>query len=77
MSMPLSELASRLGATIHGHGPDANADPVIHGVASLEAAGPGEVSFLANVRYRRHLPETRAAAVERGAGARVVSSLVR
>ncbi len=63
MSMRLSELASRLDATIHGGSSDAADDPEIHGVASLEAAGPEEVSFLANARYRRHLPETRAAAV--------------
>jgi len=58
MTMHLSELAARLDATIHGDG-----DPSITGVASLETAGPTEVAFLANARYRRHLATTAAAAV--------------
>jgi UDP-3-O-[3-hydroxymyristoyl] glucosamine N-acyltransferase len=32
-------------------------------VATLKEAGPGDVSFLANSRYRRYLPQTRATAV--------------
>jgi UDP-3-O-[3-hydroxymyristoyl] glucosamine N-acyltransferase len=60
MTMHLSELAERLGATIHG-GDDG--DPPVRGVASLETAGPDDVAFLANARYRRHLATTRAAAI--------------
>ncbi len=33
------------------------------GVATLQNAGPQQISFLTNVRYRKFLPQTRAAAV--------------
>jgi UDP-3-O-[3-hydroxymyristoyl] glucosamine N-acyltransferase len=56
--MSLGELARRTGAELIG-------DPavVVDHVATLEEAGPGAVSFLANPRYRRFLGRTRAAAV--------------
>jgi UDP-3-O-[3-hydroxymyristoyl] glucosamine N-acyltransferase len=56
--MKLGELAARLGCALEG-------DPQteIHGVGGLEAAGPGEVSFLSNPRYARELSTTRASAV--------------
>jgi len=38
-------------------------DRLITGVGTLAKAGPAEVSFLSNRRYRRYLAETRAAAV--------------
>lgn len=38
-------------------------DLAIHGVATLEEAGPGEVSFLSNPRYEKLLNTTRASAV--------------
>jgi len=56
--MHIQELATRLGATV-----DPGVDLEIRGVATLEDAGEGEVSFLANPRYERHLPTSRAAAV--------------
>lgn len=58
MALEAGRLAERLGATLRG-------DPglEIHSVASLEQAGPGQVSFLANPRYRSQLRSTRAAAV--------------
>ena len=54
----LNELARLTGADPEGPG-----DGLITGVASLETAGPDDVSFLANRRYRGQLAETRAAAV--------------
>lgn len=57
-SFTLGEIATALGAELRG-------DPgvVIHGLATLQAAGPGQLSFLANPSYGRYLPETRASAV--------------
>ena len=45
--------------------PELEGDPkqVIHGVNTLEDAGPGEISFLANPKYEKLLDETRASAV--------------
>ena len=57
--MKLSELAERLGATLEGGSPDAE----VSSVAALEAAGPGQVSFLSNPRYAAQLQATRASAV--------------
>jgi UDP-3-O-[3-hydroxymyristoyl] glucosamine N-acyltransferase len=54
----LSELATRLGCTLDGDG----AIEVTR-VASLEDAGPGDLTFLSNPRYAAHLPQTRASAV--------------
>jgi len=54
----LRELAARLGCELCGDG-----DVDIRGVAGLEQAGPGELSFLANPRYADKLGATRAAAV--------------
>jgi UDP-3-O-[3-hydroxymyristoyl] glucosamine N-acyltransferase len=58
MSASLGELAVRFGCALQG-------DPelrVSH-VATLEAADPASISFLANPRYRRYLAQTRATAV--------------
>ena len=56
--MKLHELARRLGCRLEG-------DPSmeIHGVAGIEQAAPGEVTFLANRRYAPNLKTTRASAV--------------
>lgn len=58
MGTTLGELAVRFGLELAG-------DPglTVTGVATLQAAGHGAVSFLANPRYRRHLAATRASAV--------------
>ncbi len=58
MAMDLRDLAERIGARLDGP-----AEGAVGAVAALEDAGPGEVSFLANRRYRRHLAATRAGAV--------------
>jgi UDP-3-O-[3-hydroxymyristoyl] glucosamine N-acyltransferase len=54
----LRELAERLGCELRGDG-----GVEIAGVAGLEQAGPGDLTFLANPRYASHLATTRAAAV--------------
>jgi len=56
--MKLGELASRLGADLHG-----DADLEITGVKGLEDAGPSDVTFVANVKYTPLARSTKAAAV--------------
>jgi UDP-3-O-[3-hydroxymyristoyl] glucosamine N-acyltransferase len=54
----LGDIASRFGLELRG-----DASTPIRGVATLAGAGPGQLSFLANPRYRAQLAETRAGAV--------------
>lgn len=56
--VPLGELAVRHGCELRG-------DPALEvdHVATLRAAGPGALAFLANPAYRAQLPGTRATAV--------------
>ncbi len=61
MSMTLSELAERIDATVRGDG-----SLQVTGCAPLGDAGPGDVSFVANRKYVKHMATT-------GAGAVVVS----
>lgn len=56
--MKLHEIAERLQCTLTGNG-----EVEIRDVAAIETAGPGELTFLSNPRYRRWLRQTRAAAV--------------
>ncbi len=56
--MKLSELAGRLGCRLEG---DGNVE--ILRVAGIDAAGPGDVTFLANTKYAGALTVTRASAV--------------
>lgn len=58
MAATLGELAGRFGLVLHG-----DPDVVIDGVGTLREAGPSELAFLANPRYRRQLADTRAGAV--------------
>src|SRR5579862_9822587 len=55
----LSDLAARLGCTLHGGNPDLE----ITGVAGVERAGPTELTFLANPKYGPKVKETRAGAI--------------
>jgi len=55
--LSMQELAHRIGAELRG-----NAGK-ISGVAPLETAGPSQIAFYANPRYRKELAATRAAAV--------------
>ena len=57
-SFTVAELAVRAGATIAG-----DADRVLSGVASLDAAGPGDLAFFARRTMREAVEGTRAGAV--------------
>jgi UDP-3-O-[3-hydroxymyristoyl] glucosamine N-acyltransferase len=56
--MKLADLAAQLDAELVGDG-----DVEIHSIASLEDAGPGQLSFLSNAKYHKEFESTRAAAV--------------
>ena len=56
--MRLGELAQRLGAVLHG-----DAELEIHGVAGMEHAGPGHLTFLANPKYAPKVKNTQASAI--------------
>lgn len=56
--MKLSELAQKLGAAR-----TAGTDPEITGVAGIEEAQPGQLTFVANPRYSAEARKTRASAV--------------
>ena len=58
MPARLADLAVRFGCELRG-----DPDALIERVAPLQDASPGSLAFLANPRYRRHLPHTRATAV--------------
>ncbi|MBE0643440.1 MAG: UDP-3-O-(3-hydroxymyristoyl)glucosamine N-acyltransferase [Bacteroidetes bacterium] len=58
MQFTLTILAEKLGATLEGDG-----ELVLRGLAPIETAGPGELSFLANKKYKKHLETTGASAV--------------
>ncbi|HXZ81886.1 MAG TPA: UDP-3-O-(3-hydroxymyristoyl)glucosamine N-acyltransferase [Terriglobales bacterium] len=55
--MKLSEIASSLAAHLDG------ADVDITGVAGIEEAGPGQITFIANPRYAAAAKSTRASAI--------------
>lgn len=72
MVLRLGEIVARLGGEIVGAGDTANASKSnlsdlsnlsIERVAPLETAGPGDLSFLSNPKYRASLNHTRASAV--------------
>ena len=68
------ELAVAIGAELRG-----GADTAVTGAASLDAAGPGDVTFFASKRYRSQLEASAAAAVilpEEAAAACPVTGLV-
>ena len=58
MQLPLSALAARICLEVRGDGAK-----VASGIAPLESAGPADVSFYANARYKARLQATRALAV--------------
>jgi UDP-3-O-[3-hydroxymyristoyl] glucosamine N-acyltransferase len=53
----LSDLAGKIGASLQG--PDVE----VTGIAALDEAGPGQVTFLSNPRYARKARETKASAI--------------
>jgi len=58
VSRSIGELAELVGGVVRG-----DSSVRVDGVGTLEGAGEGQISFLANPRYRRQLAGTRAAAV--------------
>ncbi|MDX1588965.1 MAG: UDP-3-O-(3-hydroxymyristoyl)glucosamine N-acyltransferase [Oleiphilaceae bacterium] len=57
-TLTLAAIARMLDATLQGDG-----DIPVEGIGTLEKAGPGQISFMTNPRYQKHLAGTRAAAV--------------
>jgi UDP-3-O-[3-hydroxymyristoyl] glucosamine N-acyltransferase len=57
-SYSLRQIASQLGGEVQG-----DSDVVVHRMASLAGAGPGDLSFMADLKYRPLLDKTRASAV--------------
>lgn len=55
-TIKLGQLAEFLGATLRG-----DPEKVITGLATLQEAGPAQLSFLANPQYRKYLADSRAA----------------
>lgn len=58
MAVRLDEIVARLGGQLVGDG-----GIRVTGLATLESAGPEQISFLSNPKYRSQLATTRAAAV--------------
>ncbi len=56
--LKLSEIAFKLGCEMV-----APADVEIHRVAGIEEAGPGDLTFVSNRKYIRHIRDTRASAI--------------
>ena len=56
--MKLGEIAQRLGCQLDG-----DTAVEIHGVAGIEQAGPGQLTFVSNPRYRQAIRTTLASAV--------------
>ncbi|MFQ9623088.1 MAG: LpxD N-terminal domain-containing protein, partial [Enterobacteriaceae bacterium] len=57
-SIRLADLAQQLDAELHGDG-----DIVITGVASMQSAQAGDITFMVNPKYREHLAACQASAV--------------
>lgn len=58
MALTLAELSEIAGTELRGDG-----SCLIHRVASLSSAGVGEISFLTDPKYKKHLDSTSASAV--------------
>ena len=71
-SITTGELAKRIDCSIDG-----SPDLVISGVAPIEEAGSKDLAFLANLRYRRWLPECRAGAIIVAPGEKTPKQMVR
>jgi UDP-3-O-[3-hydroxymyristoyl] glucosamine N-acyltransferase len=56
--MTVNEIAEHINADVIGDGGIA-----IHGIAKIEEAGPGQISFIANKKYFKYLATTSASAV--------------
>ncbi|HPG38359.1 MAG TPA: UDP-3-O-(3-hydroxymyristoyl)glucosamine N-acyltransferase [bacterium] len=58
MALTVNEIAALLGGRVDGDG-----SVVINGLAKIEEAGPGNLSFIANPKYHKFIETTHAAAV--------------
>src|ERR1043165_5707194 len=58
MAQTLAQLARKIGATVIGDGSTS-----VSGCATIDAAGPSDLTFLANAKYLDSLQTTKAAAV--------------
>ena len=67
--MKLGEVARALGATLEG----GSEDTEITGVAALEDAGPGQITFLADRRHEALVASTTASAILLASGAPAAS----
>jgi UDP-3-O-[3-hydroxymyristoyl] glucosamine N-acyltransferase len=70
--LTLGEIVARLGGEAVG-----DKDTRLSGVATLDSAGPGEIAFLANPKYRARLAGTRAGAVILGPADRDAAAIPR
>ena len=61
-SVPLGELAMRLHAELRS-GTAGDTETLIHGVAGIEEAAPGQITFVANPKYGPLARTTRASAI--------------
>ena len=57
-NMKLSEIATKLACELHG-----DTDVEISGVAGIQEAGPGQITFVSNRKYISHIKDTRASAI--------------
>jgi len=64
--MKLTDIAERLGCSLEGNG-----ETQISGVAGIEYAQPGQLTFVSNPRYRHAISTTRASAAILGKNIRV------
>jgi len=71
-ALTLAEIVARLGGEAVGE-----VSAPLTGVATLDSAGPAQIAFLANPRYRARLATTRAGAVILGPGDRDAGSMPR
>jgi UDP-3-O-[3-hydroxymyristoyl] glucosamine N-acyltransferase len=71
-ALTLGDIVARLGGEAVGE-----AGAPLTGVATLDSAGPGEIAFLTNPKYRSHLASTRAGAVILGRGDRDATTIPR
>jgi len=69
MQIPLADIVGALGGEVLG-----NTDVAITGVAPLETAGPGDISFLSNPKYQQQLQASRAGCVIVGPAMRDIAA---
>ncbi|WP_086982605.1 UDP-3-O-(3-hydroxymyristoyl)glucosamine N-acyltransferase [Vibrio aphrogenes] len=56
--LTLAELATITGGELHGNG-----EVIVSGIAAMDKAGEGHITFLTNVKYRKHLEQCKASAI--------------